>query len=188
MNLMHGSDWAGQDVSGWWVSEKLDGWRALWTGSKFVTRQGNTLAAPDWFTAGMPGIAQTNLTLDGELWAGPGTTHDDVAKAVNSGSWSGLTFRPFDVPEAGLTIEAAQAALAALPFPPHVRPVDWFKAGSTEDVICRMARLVSVGGEGLMARKPGSRYGAGRNGRLLKFKPSIVQAAQGGRPCGCDLE
>ena len=183
MNLMHGKDWQGQDVSGWWVSEKLDGWRALWTGSKFVTRQGNILDAPAWFIAGMPACA-----LDGELWAGQGTTHDDVAAAVQSGDWSGLVFRPFDVPEAGLPIEQAQAVLASLPFPPHAYPVEWFRAESTEEVINRMLGTVKAGGEGLMARKPGSRYAAGRNGRLLKFKPSIVQAAQGGRPCGCDLE
>ena len=30
--LMHGKDWEGEDVSGWFLSEKLDGFRCLWMG------------------------------------------------------------------------------------------------------------------------------------------------------------
>ncbi len=33
--LMHGTDWYGQNVAGWWWSEKLDDWRCLWTGRHF---------------------------------------------------------------------------------------------------------------------------------------------------------
>ena len=170
--LMHGSDWSGQDVSGWWISEKLDGWRCLWTGREFLTREGNPLDAPAWFLAGMP--AQP---LDGELWAGPGTTHDDVNAAVLAGGWQRLTFRPFDVPALGVKIEAAQAALASLPFPAHVRPVEYSRAGSTAEAIAEMRRVVAGGGEGIMARKPGAGYAPNfRTEKLLKFKPAIVAA------------
>jgi hypothetical protein len=35
---MSGNDWQkGQDVSGWFASEKLDGWRAVWTGTELLT-------------------------------------------------------------------------------------------------------------------------------------------------------
>jgi DNA ligase-1 len=51
------------DLTGWWMSEKLDGVRAWWDGQKFLSRQGNVYYAPDWFTAGLP-----NVPLDGELW------------------------------------------------------------------------------------------------------------------------
>ena len=184
MNLMHGSDWAGQDVSGWWISEKLDGWRCLWDGQQFLTRTGNVLDAPGWFMTGMPAQA-----MDGELWAGPRTTHNHVKTAVQTGDWGCLSFRPFDLPMPGVRIEDAQTVLAVLPLPAHVQPVEYCRATSTQAVIAEMLATVKAGGEGLMARKPASRYAAGRQySSLLKFKPSTVQAAQGGRPCGCDLE
>jgi len=30
--MMNGTDWTGQDVTGWIVQEKFDGFRAFWTG------------------------------------------------------------------------------------------------------------------------------------------------------------
>src|SRR3984885_8336953 len=51
------------DLSGWWMSEKLDGVRAYWDGKQFLSRQGNVYHAPDWFVAGLPPVP-----LDGELW------------------------------------------------------------------------------------------------------------------------
>ena len=53
------------DLTGWWMSEKLDGVRAYWDGAQFLSRQGNRYHAPDWFTAGLP-----DEPLDGELWLG----------------------------------------------------------------------------------------------------------------------
>lgn len=55
-----------QDLSGWWMSEKLDGVRAYWDGKDFISRLGNRYHAPDWFTAGLP-----ETPLDGENTAAP---------------------------------------------------------------------------------------------------------------------
>lgn len=52
-----------QDVSEWWMSEKLDGVRAYWDGKRFLSRQGNEYMAPEWFVEGLP-----DTPLDGELW------------------------------------------------------------------------------------------------------------------------
>src|SRR3954452_18767992 len=51
------------DLSGWWMSEKLDGVRAYWDGKQFLSRLGNRYHAPDWFVDGLP-----EVPLDGELW------------------------------------------------------------------------------------------------------------------------
>ena len=56
------------DPHGWLVSEKLDGARAWWDGSRLRFRSGLHIAAPAWFLASLPALA-----LDGELWAGRGT-------------------------------------------------------------------------------------------------------------------
>ena len=34
------------DPSGWWVSEKFDGYRAIWTGKEFRSRQGHKFNVP----------------------------------------------------------------------------------------------------------------------------------------------
>ena len=54
-------------LADYWVSEKLDGVRGYWDGEKLLTRGGEPIHAPQWFTAGWP-----NVPLDGELWAGRG--------------------------------------------------------------------------------------------------------------------
>jgi DNA ligase-1 len=41
-------------LTDWWMSEKLDGVRAYWDGSQFLSRQGNTFHAPDWFIEHLP--------------------------------------------------------------------------------------------------------------------------------------
>jgi DNA ligase-1 len=35
------------DLTGWWMSEKLDGVRAWWTGTQFLSRLGNVYHAPE---------------------------------------------------------------------------------------------------------------------------------------------
>ena len=42
------------DLSDWWMSEKLDGVRAYWDGTQFISRLGNIYHAPDFFVAGLP--------------------------------------------------------------------------------------------------------------------------------------
>ena len=53
------------DPAAYWVSEKLDGVRALWDGQRLRFRSGRELVAPTWFLAALPATA-----VDGELWLG----------------------------------------------------------------------------------------------------------------------
>jgi len=39
-----------ENVSAWWVREKLDGVRAIWNGEKLQFHSGKLISAPDWFT------------------------------------------------------------------------------------------------------------------------------------------
>jgi len=57
-----------ENVSEWWVSEKLDGVRAIWNGEKLHFRSGKLISAPGWFTENFP-----EQLMDGELWMGRGT-------------------------------------------------------------------------------------------------------------------
>ena len=51
---------------GWYMSEKFDGYRAMWDGKNFVSRQGNIYNAPEYFKTILP----DNMCFDGELYAG----------------------------------------------------------------------------------------------------------------------
>ena len=54
MKPMLANPYGGQKISGWLMSEKLDGVRAIWTGSKLIIRNGNEFHAPAWFLAQLP--------------------------------------------------------------------------------------------------------------------------------------
>lgn len=158
---MHGKDWSGENVSGWYWSEKFDGWRALWDGARLWTRQGCPIAAPAWWTACLHASP-----LDGELYL-PGGTHRDIQRL----EWDRLQFRAFDVPILGTIFEDAITMLGGLRarFP-------FFKVGygmvrDIDHARQIMRGIVSRGGEGIMLRRPGSEYVNGRCGDLLKLKP-----------------
>ena len=163
--------WADGDPAGWWVSEKLDGVRAYWDGTRFVSRLGNTYHAPDWFTAGLPGHP-----LDGELWAGRGAFQTAVGIAKRQDkpqSWETLRYVVFDAPHLDAPFEDRQAFLAAALAAwanPYTTLLDQVKCESLPAMRAELARVEALGGEGLMLRQPGSRYAAGRSSTLLKVK------------------
>jgi DNA ligase-1 len=53
-----------KNVTGWYMSEKLDGVRAYWDGKKLISRGGNIFNVPEFFTEDFP-----SHKLDGELWS-----------------------------------------------------------------------------------------------------------------------
>jgi DNA ligase-1 len=55
--------WENSDPTGWWMTEKYDGMRLYWTGSHFLTRQGNKVKIPESLTIRLP-----TTPIDGELW------------------------------------------------------------------------------------------------------------------------
>jgi DNA ligase-1 len=162
LELMHGKDWSGENVAGWFASEKFDGHRIRWTGAELFTRAGNKVDAPAWFVSHLPA-----MPLDCELWAGRGKTHNDVKRLRNAEAWDSLKLVAFDVPET--SVEQAIEILAAIPNSATFRRVE-----STEAAKRMMRDVVASGGEGVMARRPGSKYQSlVRSDDLLKIKPSI---------------
>ncbi|MFP4049755.1 MAG: DNA ligase [Desulfovermiculus sp.] len=87
-----------EDISGWYMSEKLDGIRGHWDGENLLTRSGRTIHAPGWFTHDFP-----DFELDGELWAGRGNFHvvqETVLDTKPSSNWKRITYNIFEVPQA----------------------------------------------------------------------------------------
>jgi DNA ligase-1 len=160
------------DLSGWWLSEKLDGVRAYWDGRRFLSRQGNVYQAPQWFTSALPSVP-----LDGELWLGRKAfqqTISIVRRADAGDLWKKIRYLVFDAPEASGEFEERQKELLELVGARHdgiyASVLEQVRCTSTEDLRERLAQVVALGGEGLMLRQPFSPYVSGRSSTLLKVK------------------
>ncbi|MHA7925771.1 MAG: DNA ligase [Marinobacter sp.] len=162
----------GMPLDGYWVSEKLDGVRAYWTGERFLSRGGHEYRAPDWFTRGFP-----ERPLDGELWMGRGR-FAELSGAVrqvvpDDDDWRRIRFMVFDFPDKEATFDQRLARLRVLieeVESPYMALVDQQRASSHEHLMLRLDKVVAGGGEGLMLRLGASGYRSGRSNDLLKVK------------------
>jgi DNA ligase-1 len=166
------------DLSGWWMSEKLDGVRAYWDGKQFLSRQGNIYHAPDWFLDGLP-----DSPLDGELWIDRKAfqrTVSIVRRQDRSDHWKQVRFLIFDAPAMDAPFEDRLAFLK------DGMPGWKFAYGELHaHDLCRsvdhlreeLRRVEALGGEGLMLRQPGSKYHSGRSATLLKVKTFLDDEA-----------
>jgi DNA ligase 1 len=171
--------WEDQDPTGWWLSEKLDGVRAYWDGKQFISRLGNAYQAPDWFIDGLP-----EFPLDGELFAGRGRFQHavSVARRMDKGDgWKSLAFVIFDAP--ALThgfedrIKHLEDHFGARPWP-QARVLEQRVCTGHDDLQVELRRVEGLGGEGVMLRRPGSVYVAGRSDTLLKVKSFLDTEAR----------
>ena len=168
---MLAESWDGvADPAGWLMSEKLDGVRAYWDGKQFISRQGNLYHAPDWFSAGLP-----TVPLDGELWLGRKAfqrTVSIVRRQDQSDHWKQIRFLVFDAPglEKGFEDRLAFVKECLAGKPEYAQAHEHLPCRGVDHLRQELARLESLGAEGLMLRRPGSRYESGRSSTLLKVK------------------
>lgn len=160
------------DLTGWWMSEKLDGVRAYWDGKQFISRQGNIYMAPDWFVEDLP----NDIHLDGELWIARKAfqkTVSIVRRQDRSKEWEAVKYVVFDAPLINDIFEARIAFIQQCldeARPRYARPHEQERCKSTEHLKEELKRVEEGGGEGLMLRQPNSKYETGRSFTLLKVK------------------
>jgi DNA ligase 1 len=118
--VMLAKKWSGENVAGFYMSEKYDGMRALWDGlgpeydgprpwarvsegaTGLWSRYGNVIHAPEWWLDGLP----RNVIFDGELLArGNGEAGESWRESVSvcrshdaGNKWEGIVFNVFDAP------------------------------------------------------------------------------------------
>ena len=153
------------------MSEKLDGVRAFWDGQQFRSRNGNRFFAPSWFTAGLP-----LEPLDGELWIG----HKQFQRTVSivrrhdePELWKEVRYVVFDAPADDGPFEARLRLIDTVMEvnrPAYAVAHQHVACSGHDHLHDELARVESLGGEGLMLRQPGSCYAAGRSSTLLKVK------------------
>lgn len=162
----------GDSLEDYWVSEKLDGVRALWDGEQLISRQGHTFHPPAWFTEGFP-----DVRLDGELWLGRGRFSElsGVVRKVEpvASEWRQVRYEIFDLPGSPLPFSDRVMAMRKrlVPSPsPYLEMIGQTRATTHKALMARLDRVVESGGEGLMLHRGSSLYHAGRTDDLLKVK------------------
>jgi len=162
----------GVALADYWVSEKYDGVRGYWNGQKLLTRGGQAINAPAWFTANWPATP-----MDGELWAGRGQFQTAVStvrqQSPDDAAWRGLRFMVFDLPaEPGPFTERLSTLISVVSklAVPWVQAVPQSKVPSHAALLSQLKEITQTGGEGLMLHRGGALYKAVRNDDLLKVK------------------
>ena len=160
------------EVSEYWKSEKLDGIRAIWTGKRLVTRNGNPIHAPEWFVEPLP-----PYPLEGELWAGRGNFHLVQQTVLDTkptdAAWRKIDYMLFDMPEAAGDYQKRYHNVIYFTRASkrdHIKYIEHTPIKSETELFGYLDSIDSAKGEGVMLRKITSRYQAGRSNDLLKLK------------------
>lgn len=172
------------DPTGWWISEKLDGVRAYWNGKNFYSRNGIIFDAPEWFKAGLP----KDVHLDGELWCGREQFERCVGiikyhKGSTAKEWENLLFLCFDAPivrgNEELAYEARHEVILEVTKGSKYAAVVGIRRCTGQPHLDELLKAVLLeGAEGLMLRRPGSRYERVRSKSLLKVKAFLDAEAK----------
>lgn len=172
------------NVTGYYMSEKLDGMRCIWDGEgNIFSRNGNLIHAPSFFTNALP----TGTVLDGELFLGRGEFQQcmSIAKqsSPNVNDWKLLTLVVFDAPlvkgNFETRLQAARDALLRAQVDTSIAKVlPHVKCRGKSHVLEELNRITSLNGEGVMLRNPNPHYKSGRTADLLKVKKFIDAEAR----------
>lgn len=166
------------DVSQYLISEKFDGVRAIWNGNALITRQGNPIHAPAWFTAALP-----NRWLDGELWIGH-QQFEAVSAIVRTHipddvKWRQVRYMIFDAPDLALPFaerytayqvliaNIQQASALEQTESSHIQAVEQLRFHQRDELDSYLAARIEAGAEGLMLHQASAFH---RIGRIVTYK------------------
>jgi DNA ligase-1 len=163
------------DIRQYLVSEKFDGVRAIWTGKQFVTRQGNPINPPKWFTAPLP-----DVWLDGELWTKRGqfSVLSGIVrtKIPNDLLWQTVTYQVFDMPDTNTPFHRRYQNYLSLITKlnsSHIKAVKQYQFSDNQQLSDYFNEVTKQGGEGVMLHLAEAKHTSGRSSALLKLKPYL---------------
>lgn len=160
------------NISHYWVSEKLDGIRGYWNGKQLLTRQGNVIHSPTWFTENWP-----NEVMDGELWIARNQFQATLScvrkKTIDESCWRKVHFMIFDLPTHTGTFSErinAMKTLIAQTASNHLNMITQFKIDNTSQLDETLNKVIENQGEGLMLHLASAHYHVGRTDNIMKLK------------------
>ena len=159
------------NITNWYMSEKLDGIRAYWNGKELLSKNGNKIYAPNWFTKDFP-----PFELDGELW----TKRDDFESIQNivldtnpSIKWEEITYNIFEVPnEKGNFDKRLEKIKFWLDKNPNkiIKIIPQLICKNETDLNIYLKELIDKKAEGIILKNPNLEYFTGRSENILKVK------------------
>ncbi|MCI2284955.1 DNA ligase [Colwellia sp. MSW7] len=160
------------DINQYWISEKLDGIRGYWDGTQLLTRQGNTIHSPTWFTQDWP-----HNVMDGELWIARNqfqATLSCVKKlTIDEQCWRNVRFMIFDLPKHKGTFTQRITTMKRLieqTDSTFLTMIRQFKLQSTQQLETTLNEVIAQQGEGLMLHLGSAFYHVGRTANIMKLK------------------
>ena len=173
--------WDGSfDPSGWLMSQKYDGVRAIWTGEEFLSRTGKKYFAPAWFTEHLP----KGLVLDGELVASTLEKTTSIVRKLTpiNEEWSQLRYVIFDSMGVGnYSMRMRHVGDWMHRYTDDLRNTqrfniaDQWACGSRKDFDVNFRVYRAKGCEGMMLRDPNGLYEYGKRSKTLyKVKEHIT--------------
>jgi DNA ligase 1 len=164
---------------GWYLSEKYDGYRAIWDGKNFRSRSNNIFKVPEWFANWLP----PNIALDGELFLGRENFQKCGIfrkKVPVDEEWreANVKYQIFDAPGHPGLFEERQEYIKQIIYtrckcfdtkcPLVLTKQTLIK--NEKEVKDAFQTLTKKGAEGIMLRAPKSPYEGKRTAHLLKYK------------------
>lgn len=158
-----------EQISDFWISEKLDGVRIFWDGKQLRSRSGQWIKLPAELLQQLPAFA-----LDAELWAGRGKFQQvmqTLAQSPESELWQEIRLMVFDAPQqAGTFTQRLQFLKQQLPERAFVQLLPQRQLTTKAELDELLQQVVAQGGEGLMLHHADAFYKAGRVSHLQKLK------------------
>lgn len=168
--LMLLNEYKNQNITGYLMSEKLDGIRAFWNGKNLISRNGKVFNAPVWFTKDFPDFA-----LDGELY----TKKNDfenilsiVSKKEPNEKWSKIKFFVFDAPNENGSLSERLEFAEDNANSEYIKIIEHFTCKNEKELKSFLKKIESNGGEGVVLREPNMPYIPKRTEFNLKVKSS----------------
>ncbi|AAZ28337.1 DNA ligase [Colwellia psychrerythraea] len=176
-NIQHGVSYQKvDDISQYYVSEKLDGIRGYWDGKQLFTRRGNLINSPSWFTQHWP-----TYPMDGELWLARGqfqlllscATKRIAVENKTTSCWRSVRFMIFDLPKHLGDFNERVIKMRTLLVQNqsvYLAMIDQVKLEELSALDHKLDEVIATHGEGLMLHLASAHYQQGRNPALMKLK------------------
>ncbi len=159
------------DLTKYYVSEKLDGFRGYWNGKELRSKTGYAYNPPKWFIDKLG-----DKPLDGELWIGRDKFEDIIPilnGTNNQEDWHKVSYMIFDMPAENMTfkkrVEYMEEYIPSLGLS-YVQMIPQNRVADINELKQILDKVVEHKGEGLMLHHEDAFYGSGRVNHLLKVK------------------
>lgn len=161
-----------KDYSGWFISEKLDGYRAVWNGTEMISRHGNKFNIPKEIINTLP----KNIILDGELFISRGNFEKcSILKkkniTINEFLKIKIKYNVFDIISSKKKYKDKIEDIKKICNTNHFLIFIKQKIVKNNVEIKNIFnKLIQKGAEGIMLRDPNSVYEKKRSNTLVKLK------------------